>query len=579
MNLSFCPSAPAARGAEILGARTALQPRHLPLLVGIFLGLAALPSALAQTPQQDRAPLHFGPLKGGDNIVVDWRGGTPNGIAILFLGLSGTPTPLPGSAAPALGVPVTSPFFAFATDASGRLRFDLPTVPNQFPAGTGLRYFAQALGLAANGDFILSNVAATALEPDPIAGMGSHFVSAAASLPAAAADFAGLLVKAGDLDGDGYADLVLSNEAELAMWRNNGAGGFIDASANLAYTGGAIAAMALADVDGDGRLDLVTGGGFESLTSAPNVLWRNQPDGTFALDLSFPGGDGQASDFGFGDFDGDGDLDLVVTSGPEGHLAAPGGVDRIYRNDGTGAFAEYDGFLFDGWNGASDRSTSVAVGDVDNDGDVDLFITKNGVGSGGAKNVLLLNLGDGMFVDITSISQPGAFADRSAHAVFVDLDLDGDLDIVTANSVMAVPTSASNDVWINQGGAQGGLIGSFVDDSASFLEPLGGAGIRLRVRTADVDLDGDPDVLVATHDFFPAAQQMLFLNQGGRQGGTLGVFERDVTFDVGGFVAGDVAIFDADGDGAPEMVIVSNGVLGGDPTGQFAVRYLKNLIP
>jgi len=201
------------------------------------------------------------------------------------------------------------------------------------------------------------------------------------------------------------------------------------------------------------------------------------------------------------------------------------------------------------------------------------------VGSGGAKNVLLLNLGDGMFVDITSISQPGAFADRSAHAVFVDLDLDGDLDIVTANSVMAVPTSASNDVWINQGGAQGGLIGSFVDDSASFLEPLGGAGIRLRVRTADVDLDGDPDVLVATHDFFPAAQQMLFLNQGGRQGGTLGVFERDVTFDVGGFVAGDVAIFDADGDGAPEMVIVSNGVLGGDPTGQFAVRYLKNLIP
>lgn len=533
--------------------------------------------AAAQLPQSERAPLLLGPLVSGQDLIVDWRSGAPNTAAFLLLGFSGAPTVLPGLPLPALGVAPASSFVPLVTDGAGRVRLELPTVLGLFPAGSGLELFAQFVAVAPNGSFVVSNAAASALEPDPLP--PGFLVPDPAALPAGADALAAALVRAADLNGDGYPDLVLSNGTDVVYWENDGTGAFVDATANLPHPGDAVFALAVADVDGDGDFDVLTGGGFDSLNSVPNRLWRNDGAGQFQQDLVFPPGEGQASDFGFGDFDGDGDLDFVVVNGPEGHLAEMGGFDRLYRNDGTGVFAEYAGFLGDAWNVDTDRSTSVAVGDIDNDGDVDLFITKNGLGSNGVRNVLLVNAGDGVFVDLTANLQAGVFADRTAHAVFADLDLDGDLDIVAANSVMSTPTSQSNDVWINQGGLQGGVTGFFADDAASFLEPLHGAGIRLKVRVADVDVDGDLDVLLCTHDFFPPAPQLLFLNQGGRQGGALGTFERDVSFQPGSFIAGDGVLFDADLDGDAEVLLPASGVLGGDAASQFAVRYLRNLTP
>ncbi|MBI1381485.1 MAG: hypothetical protein GC161_10420 [Planctomycetaceae bacterium] len=552
--------------------------RFRPSRPGFRFAAAALllgPTAAAQLPQSDRAPLLLGPLVSGQDLILDWRSGAPNTTAFLLLGFSGAPTVLPGFQLPALGVAPASAFVPVATDGAGRVRLELPTVFGLFPAGTGLELFAQFVAVAPNGSFVVSNAAASAVQPDPLP--SGSLVADAAALPAGADGFAGALVRAADFSGDGYPDVVLSNGTDVVYWVNDGTGAFVDATANLPHPGDAVFALAVADVDGDGDFDLVTGGGFDSANSVPNRLWRNDGAGHFQQDLAFPAGEGQASDFGFGDFDGDGDLDLVIVNGPEGHLAEMGGLDRLYRNDGTGAFSEYAGFLGDAWNVDTDRSTAVAVGDLDNDGDLDLFIAKNGLGSNGVPNVLLLNVGDGVFVDVTANFQASAFADRTAHAVFADLDLDGDLDIVAANSVMTTPTSQSNDVWINQGGIQGGVTGFFADDAASFLEPLHGAGIRLKVRVADVDVDGDLDVLLCTHDFFPPAPQLLFLNQGGRQGGTLGAFERDLSFQPGNFIAGDGVLFDADLDGDAEVMLPASGVLGGDPASQFAVRYLRNL--
>jgi hypothetical protein len=83
-------------------------------------------------------------------------------------------------------------------------------------------------------------------------------------------------------------------------------------------------------------------------------------------------------------------------------------------------------------------------------------------------------------------------------------------------------------------------------------------GIRLGIETGDVDMDGDQDVIIHPHEFFGSGalpfvgRPVLFLNQGGAQGGTLGRFDEDMSFWVPGpsatFISYYGRLFDADGD-------------------------------
>jgi hypothetical protein len=175
--------------------------------------------------------------------------------------------------------------------------------------------------------------------------------------------------------------------------------------------------------------------------------------------------------------------------------------------------------------------------------------------------------------------------DNSQDAQLVDLDGDLDLDIVVANSVLGVSALNSGDVYINQGGQQGGIPGQFFDDAISFLEPNNFSdGIRLSVVADDLDADGDADVIVTVHDLFAGADQMLFLNQGAAQGGVEGTFVRQTWFDptgsglggLGDFICWGSCAFDADHDGDREVILCGNGVVGSDPTNQFTTRFLIN---
>ncbi|WP_158222826.1 CRTAC1 family protein [Rhodopirellula sp. MGV] len=139
------------------------------------------------------------------------------------------------------------------------------------------------------------------------------------------------------------------------------------------------------------------------------------------------------------DFDNDGDLDVYVVQSHEGPVLTKGSTsdtpsDRLYRNDtaGSGPNVELkftDVTVSSGVSVATGYGQGVACGDIDNDGDVDVFVTNVG------GNQFLINNGDGTFSDATKAV--GLQSDRwSTSACFVDFDRDGWLDLFVSNYVI-----------------------------------------------------------------------------------------------------------------------------------------------
>jgi hypothetical protein len=219
----------------------------------------------------------------------------------------------------------------------------------------------------------------------------------------------------------------------------------------------------------------------------------------------------------FLDFDNDGWLDILLLSGTRFEAAPPEATNRLYRNNRDGTFAdvtEKAGLRRTGWAG------SATVGDYDNDGFADVFITYWG------QNVLYRNQGDGTFADVTAKAN---LLDKEVRygsgAAFLDYDRDGDLDLFVANylkfdpkrvpkpgesgncSWKGVPVNcgprglppATHSLYRNNGD------GTFTDVSAaSGIAKIGGSYAMTAVA-ADFDNDGWPDIYVAcdsTPSFF-----------------------------------------------------------------------------
>jgi hypothetical protein len=242
-----------------------------------------------------------------------------------------------------------------------------------------------------------------------------------------------------DYDNDGDLDLFIGNEsspgvdAPCQLYRNDDDGKFRDVAESAGVTnGGFTKGVVWGDIDGDRYPDL-----FVSNQGETNCLFKNQRDGTFRDVAHSAGVDGPKASFPawFWDFDNDGHLDLYVSVYAAStadlakfYLGMESTAERstLYRGDGNGGFSNVTEEL--GLD-RPDASMGANFGDLDNDGYLDFYL---GTGYPSYESlmpsVMYLNRRGEQFVDVTTAGGFGHL--QKGHAVaFADFDHDGDQDV------------------------------------------------------------------------------------------------------------------------------------------------------
>ncbi len=371
-----------------------------------------------------------------------------------------------------------------------------------------------------------------------------------------------------DFDDDGFLDIVTSTfdpDGPLTYYRNNGAGGFedlTDESRGSDQLGGLNCIGG--DYDGDGDIDVFVLRGawlFED-GRMRNSLLRREDDGTFTdvtrqAGLAMPAAPTQTA--AWGDFDGDGDLDLYV--GNESRPSDASGGDypsQLFRNEGDGRFVD----VAVAAGVTNDRyAKGVTVGDYDNDGDLDLFVSNFG------PNRLYRNNGDGTFVNVAILA--GVVGPRWSFATwFFDYDNDGWLDLFVGAYQASIAAVAADHLgqpfqsfrafppalYRNRGD------GSFVDvtEEAGLNHPW----LPMGANFGDLDNDGFLDIYLGTGDpsYETLMPNVMLRNDRGRR------FENVTT--SGGFghlhKGHGVAFADIDNDGDQDIYHQLGGFFPGD---------------
>jgi hypothetical protein len=244
------------------------------------------------------------------------------------------------------------------------------------------------------------------------------------------------VVKLADLDGDGYLDLFAIHDfAALRVYLNDGRGRFRDSGQRLGdgtIGSGELAQIALGDINDDGFIDAVSAGWrWEGSIPCPNRVWLNDGQGNLTdSGQLLDEGASHVHGLALGDLDGDGHLDIVMGI----QDADRGG--RIYLNDGSGNFVGGQDLGGIGGN-------NVALGDFDGDGSLDVFIT------GSAQpNVVCLNDGTGHFRD--SGLRLGNASIWSWDVALGDFNADGKTDVFVVTCLAANTSRGSPaQVWLN----------------------------------------------------------------------------------------------------------------------------------
>ncbi len=335
-----------------------------------------------------------------------------------------------------------------------------------------------------------------------------------------------------DLNGDGSPDVAhaqignfLSSQVSISF--NDGTGEF--GAPVFMPSPGETSAVCAADLDGDGDLDLAFTQASENGASGQSVLlYRNQGDGSFDAAVVIPCGKGPMS-IAAADFDLDGDLDLVTAN------RKPGENDlSLLRNDGSAHFTRTD-------IPVGPEPYWLAVGDLDGDGRSDVVTTH--LQSLPEVTVSLATAGGfAAPLGLVTGAAPLAFPGPVPAVALGDVDTDGDLDVVYGFGTSAgIPGSSALSLWKNQGNGSFGAVtaietgyematpysmslddvtGDGVPDLVAcggqalswwgFLRGLGGGAFAppqtfasgeysRSISTADIDADGDRDVLITNH--------------------------------------------------------------------------------
>ncbi|MFB3132621.1 MAG: FG-GAP-like repeat-containing protein, partial [Rhodothermales bacterium] len=240
-------------------------------------------------------------------------------------------------------------------------------------------------------------------------------------------------------------------------------------------------AVAVGDVNGDGLEDIYAGGA--KWQDARLLLQQSEGDfiptneALWHADSLY-----EDVDAAFFDADGDGDLDLYVVSGGNEFWGRNDALkDRLYRNDGNGAFARAEDALPD----LHANGCCVAPADFDGDGDVDLFVGSRVVSRNYGMtptSYLLENDGAGVFTDATaSRAEALAEAGMITDAVWTDTNGDGQLDLIVVGEWMPIRIFEQREGQFVERTNEAGLDGT--------------DGWWNTVEAADLDGDGDVDLI------------------------------------------------------------------------------------
>lgn len=332
-----------------------------------------------------------------------------------------------------------------------------------------------------------------------------------------------------DVDGDGDQDVLITGDDSFGanvqvseLYTNDGSGEYTKVE-GTPFDGVDDSSIAFADVDGDGDQDvLITGQNSSSVQVAK--LYQNDGAGSFTEVSGTPFDGVLWSSVAFSDVDGDGDHDVIIT----GRNSVFQLIAKLYTNDGNGVFSLAIGTPFEGV-----RLGSTSFSDVDNDGDDDVLITGvNGAGVNTAK--LYTNDGSGVFSEVLNTSFTGVSVSSS---VFSDVDGDGDNDLLMIGGISFGRVA---ELYINDG------TGIFTRQAGT---PFEGVRSNGGIAVADVDDDGDQDVVFAGRNINNNGSTNFYLNNGS------GIFTEaeDVPFED---IQGSVAFSDIDDDGDADLFML-----------------------
>jgi hypothetical protein len=322
--------------------------------------------------------------------------------------------------------------------------------------GVVIGLFETPVTVPAGGTVTLTDPAWTDVAPQAVSYTSTNLSLVSGAFPTS--------VAAGDFNKDGNLDLAVAqgNLNDAWVFWGNGSGGFPTASSLTLSTGASFpAAVATGDFNKDGNLDLaVVNGGSNDVSVLLN-------DGTGGFPVAASVGTGVAPfSVAVGDLDGDGNLDLAVANYTSNDVS-------VLQGDGTGNFVPFPGSpLATGGN----SPISVAIGDLDGDGNLDLAVANN------TSNDVSVLQGDGTGNFVPFPGSPLATGGNAPGSVAIgDLDGDGNLDLAVTNGL-------SDTVSVLQGDGTGNFTLS--------TTPSTGDG-PFFVAAGDLNGDNRPDLAVA----------------------------------------------------------------------------------
>jgi hypothetical protein len=358
-------------------------------------------------------------------------------------------------------------------------------------------------------------------------------------------------VAVGDINGDGKTDLIVANQCAstgncantVGVLLGNGDGTF-QSALNYGAGGSQASSVAIGDVNGDGKADLVVANQCASSSSCAagsvGVLLGNG-NATFQARVSYQTGGSQANSTAVADLNGDGNPDLIVANQCADFNCATGSVSVLLGN-GDATFHAPVSYQTGGW-----QADSVAVGDVNGDGIPDLIVANQCVSSGSCTNgtvAVLAGNGDGTFQAAVGYGSGGVQAQWVAVA---DVNHDGRLDLVVANQCIDANCAT---------GSVGVLLGNGDGTFQAAISYGSGGPQASSLAIGDVNGDGNTDIVVANQCAGSGnctnASVAVLLGNGD------GTFQAAVGYGPGGAgSAYSVTIGDVNGDGKLDLVVAN----------------------